>query len=76
MPVNAFTAPRSSHLKRAIYDPASDKLRVQFKSGGEYTYLGVPTSRWNAFVRSRANHPGHFLHDRIIPNYAARNSTE
>lgn len=67
---NAFTAPRASHLKRASYDPAHDVLRVQFKSGDEYAYDGVPTSRWNAFTRAQSK--GHFLAEKIIPNYDDR----
>jgi hypothetical protein len=67
MPVNVFTAPRSSHLKRARYDRAKDVLGVQFKSGAEYTYAGVGTQRWNAFVRARSK--GSYLHRSIVPNY-------
>ncbi len=70
MSTNVFTARASSHLKSASYDPAKDRLRVSFKSGGVYDYAGVSTQRWNAFRRAPSS--GGYLHRKIVPNYEDR----
>lgn len=32
----------SSNIAGADYDPASEKLTVRFRNGGQYAYAGVP----------------------------------
>lgn len=44
-----WSAVKSGNLDEAAYDPATQELRVRFKSGYEYQYNKVPGEVWDRF---------------------------
>jgi len=53
----------SSVIKAQGYDPATNTLRVQLKSGKTYDYHDVPLEKYAAFTGARS--PGAFWNSRI-----------
>lgn len=62
--------PYSSTIVSHGYDPETQTMRVQFKSGGTYEYDGVSKEDYEAF--GNASSPGGHLHAHIKPKYGAR----
>lgn len=42
----------SSTILRADYDNLTETMKVYFRSGGVYTYVGVPVSVFNDFTQA------------------------
>lgn len=58
----------SSTLLSIGYEPESNTLEVEFKSGGVYQYYNVPDAIYQQFMNSDSK--GKFLHAYIKPAYA------
>jgi hypothetical protein len=55
-----MTALASSAIAAADYDPRSRTLHITFRSGGTYTFHGVPADIYRGLVMSSS--PGSFYH--------------
>ena len=62
-----FTPVKSSNLSGVHYDPERKALTVKFKSGGTYTYTGVPAHRYEGLLSAES--PGSYLHKHIRSGY-------
>lgn len=65
----------SSNLTAAGYDPATQVLAVQFKSGTLYTYSGVPPETYADFMAAESKGAffaksvrGQFEHSKVDPD--------
>lgn len=45
--IEHFTNFKSSNVKSLTYDPAADRLTVEFQSGTRYSYDAVPAKKWH-----------------------------
>jgi len=50
----SILTPQSSNVSGYSYDPDTQALNVTFKSGGTYTYKGVPASALRALARNKS----------------------
>ena len=50
----SILTPQSSNVSGYSYDPETSSLNVTFKSGGTYTYKGVPASALRALARNKS----------------------
>lgn len=57
----------SSQIAAHGYDPATQTLAVQFKSGGTYHYSGVPAEVYAGM--QQAESAGRFLHQAVKGQY-------
>ena len=57
----------SSNLLSVGYDPETETLEVEFRSGGTYRYSGVPISEYQALMGA-ASH-GSYFHRNIRDRY-------
>lgn len=68
---SSFESPESSTIAQAIYDGATEIMRVYFKRAGKdndcYEYRQVPAILWADFVA--ADSKGRFFAERIRPFY-------
>lgn len=53
----------SSNIESLGYCPDTQRLRIKFKSGGQYTYADVPQEAYDAF--SQAESIGKHFHSNI-----------
>jgi hypothetical protein len=58
---------KSSLIKAIDYDPDTEKLTVEFKSGGKYVYSAVSEQIWDNFRNSHSI--GSFFMANIKGNY-------
>jgi len=52
--MKSVLTPQSSNVSGYSYDPATQALNVTFKSGGTYTYKGVPKSAVRSLARNKS----------------------
>jgi KTSC domain len=64
-----MNAVESSNISHIGYNPEHQYLRVNFKNGHEWLYVGVPAEVWAAFSASASK--GSFLATRIKGFYEA-----
>lgn len=57
----------SSNILRADYDALTEAMRVFFRSGGIYTYVGVPPKVFVDFVQAES--AGRFFVTNVKNNY-------
>ncbi len=69
-----MTPIKSSTIDAYDYDPASQVMTVQFKSGGTYTYHGVPPEAHADFLA--ADSKGSFLQRHIRGRYDHKKVTD
>jgi hypothetical protein len=62
-----LTPVNSSNLVGVHYNPATQVLTVEFKSGGRYSYGGVVKSHYEALLKAKS--PGGYLHKNIRGRY-------
>jgi hypothetical protein len=67
MAMPAMTAVISSNIARVGYDESTSELYVEFKSGGTYVYLHVPSHVFAKFLG--ADSKGRYLNVVIKPAY-------
>ncbi|HRI81345.1 MAG TPA: KTSC domain-containing protein [Opitutaceae bacterium] len=53
----------SSAIADVAYDPSSRTLQITFRSGGTYTFHGVPADIYRGLIT--ASSPGSFYHNHI-----------
>lgn len=63
----------NSSIRRASYDPASQSLTLEFRSGRSYRYQGVPGSVYDWLVRAKSK--GAFVTRLIKDRYPYRDVT-
>lgn len=61
---------QSSSVASAGYDAAARMLEVEFRNGGVYQYLGVPSDEYDEFMEAESK--GRFLNTEIKPNHRYR----
>lgn len=61
------TFPHSSNITHVDYEPSTSALTIHYKSGGSYTYHGVPISHWTGLQNAAS--AGKYIHEYIKPNY-------
>ena len=59
----------SSDLRSVGYNPESQTLEIEFRSGGVYRYSGVPESVYRSLMAASSH--GKYFHEHIKDNYIA-----
>ena len=54
---------KSSNAESAGYDPDTQELHVRFKSGGTYSYSGVPKEKYESLMAAPSF--GSYLHQHV-----------
>lgn len=57
----------SSAIKRAEYDPATQRLTIWFPEGHSYDYCGVPRAIWDGLLTSGSK--GRYFNAQIADRY-------